>query len=354
MTRDESDEEKRDLDEVTAHLDRGWDLVQKGDLAGAEVAARRVLEVDAESPEGYTLLGAIASTRGDADEAIDLYDKATTLDPEYVDPLLYLAELYLYPPPGREPNIDEARTLCKQALEIADEEDEYLDALLLTAEAEVQAGDLEEAASTLSELPPADTDLPEPQYHLRAGRLLTDVGDLERAEQQLARALARDPGLTDAKHALGLCAEERGEKAKQVSYYLEVRQADLAEPPPAWGVDGPGFEALIEHAMGELPERIRTLLANVPVIADDYPSLELVEGGADPRMLGLFAGLPLPDKGAVGAPPSLDTVHLYQRNIERYARSKEELEVEIRRTLFHEAGHFFGLSEEDLDAMGLA
>jgi predicted Zn-dependent protease with MMP-like domain/Flp pilus assembly protein TadD len=354
MTRETSDEEKRDTDEVTASLDRGWDLIQKGDLAGAEVAARHVLEVDAESPEGYTLLGAIAAGRGEADEAIDLYDKATQLDPDYVDPLLYLAELYLYPPVGRDANLEEARALCKKALEIADEEDEYLDALLLTAEAEVQAGDLEEATSTLSELPPIDTELPDPQYHLRAGRLLTDVGDLDRAEQQLERALARDPSITDAKHALGLCAEERGEKDKQVRYYLEVRQADLAEPPPAWGVDGARFEALIEEAMAALPDRIRTLLANVPVIAADYPSLELVKDGADPRMLGLFAGLPLPDKSAVGEPPSLDSVHLFQRNIERYARSAGELELEIRRTLLHEAGHFFGLSEDELDAMGLA
>ena len=44
---------------------------------------------------------------------------------------------------------------------------------------------------------------------------------------------------------------------------------------------------------------------------------------------------------------------LYQRNIERVARSMAEVEAEIRTTLLHETGHFFGLDEEDLAEMGL-
>jgi predicted Zn-dependent protease with MMP-like domain len=348
-----TDEEKRDLDQVTAHLDRGWDLVQRGDLAGAQLAARHVLELDAESPEGYTLRGAIAAARGEADEAVEQYEKACELDPEYVDPLLYLAELHLYPPPSREPNLEAARALCRQALDLAEEEDEYLDALLLSAEAEVQAGDLEAAAAALDELPPPETELPDAQYHLRAGRLLTDVGELDRAAEQLERALARDAALTDAKHALGLIAEERGDEAAQKRWFREVRDADLAEPRPPWGVDEKRFEEVAEQAMAELPERIRSLLANVPVVVEGYPAAELVAEGGDPRMMGFFAGVPYPEKEAVGQAPSLDCVFLYQCNIERYARTTDEVELEIRRTLLHESGHFFGLSEEELEEMGL-
>jgi predicted Zn-dependent protease with MMP-like domain len=56
----------------------------------------------------------------------------------------------------------------------------------------------------------------------------------------------------------------------------------------------------------------------------------------------------------VGGVPHLDTILLFQRNLERVALSHEELEHEIEITLVHEAGHFFGLSEEQLDALGFA
>ncbi len=69
-------------------------------------------------------------------------------------------------------------------------------------------------------------------------------------------------------------------------------------------------------------------------------------------MMGFFSGIPYPEKG-VGTPPHLDCVFLYQGNIERYGRNADEVEQEIRKTLLHETGHFFGLTEEELEAMGL-
>jgi predicted Zn-dependent protease with MMP-like domain len=79
----------------------------------------------------------------------------------------------------------------------------------------------------------------------------------------------------------------------------------------------------------------------------------VVADGFDPRGLGLFAGVPFPEQSSMGAPPHLEAVFLYQRNIERVARSTAEVEAEIRTTLLHETGHFFGLDEEDLAEMGL-
>jgi len=55
----------------------------------------------------------------------------------------------------------------------------------------------------------------------------------------------------------------------------------------------------------------------------------------------------------MGAPPHLENVLLFHRNIERVARSAQEMEEQIRVTLLHETGHFFGLDEEDLADLGL-
>ena len=56
------------MDQFSAHLDRGWDLVQKGDTRGAEASARRALELDPNSPEAHNLLGFVAATFGAACE----------------------------------------------------------------------------------------------------------------------------------------------------------------------------------------------------------------------------------------------------------------------------------------------
>ena len=53
------------MDQFSAHLDRGWDLVQRGDTRGAEASARRALEIDPQSPEAFNLLGYVAALEGD-------------------------------------------------------------------------------------------------------------------------------------------------------------------------------------------------------------------------------------------------------------------------------------------------
>jgi predicted Zn-dependent protease with MMP-like domain len=81
--------------------------------------------------------------------------------------------------------------------------------------------------------------------------------------------------------------------------------------------------------------------------------LESVAEGNDPRMLGFFSGVPYPEKTTDSGVPHLDCVFLYQRNIERSCKSRDEAAREIRVTLLHETGHFFGLSEDELHVMGL-
>ena len=133
-----------------------------------------------------------------------------------------------------------------------------------------------------------------------------------------------------------------------------VLRVDLEEPPPAWALSQDEFEAIAEAALAELPERIRAHLENVPILAADYPAVEIVAEGADPRMMGFFSGVPYPEKSNIaGAVPHLDCVFLYKRSIERASRTREEVTREVRTTLLHETGHFFGLSEEELEEMGL-
>ena len=335
------------VEKFYAELDRCWNLLERGDLDGAQSLALSLLRTDGDAPELYVLLGMIDGMQGEPEKALTYYERAMDIDPEYVEPIICAAEVQIW----ELEDFEKALALCERALDLAEEEDEYVDALLPKAEALSNLGREQAAYSTLQELP--EIALGEPSYHLRAARLLLDLGYTQDAHEHFKRALMLDADNSDAIHGIGLCAGEDGDRATMIDCFQKVRVADLGEEPPPWGVPAERFAELCSTAIDELPEALRKLIANVPVIATDYPSEELVKDGVDPRVLGLFNGVPHGDKPSLGGTPHLDAIFLFQRNIERMAYSTEDVENEIHITLVHEAGHFFGLSDDQLEAMGL-
>ena len=120
----------------------------------------------------------------------------------------------------------------------------------------------------------------------------------------------------------------------------------------AFRVTKEDFERVVEKALETLPEDYRRFLTNITLTIEDYPSKE--DAGRlninKELLLGLFSGVPYPGKGGFfDIPyPLPDTIILYQRNIENICSTERELEEQIRATLIHEVGHYFGLSEGDL------
>jgi predicted Zn-dependent protease with MMP-like domain len=346
-----SDDHDPGMDELTAHLDRGWERLNAEDLRASERSARAALVAEPESPEAYLLLGQIDLARGHAERAMDRFHKAMELDPDYAEPYLCAAETALFELDDPE----QALELAEEVVERAEDESEYLDGLLLKIEAllGIEDEDAEDRArETLAELPPEP--LPEPMFALRAGRAALDLELFEDAERHYRRAVELEPDNPEAYHGLGMCAEARDDREAMVAAWLKTRELDLAAAPPPWHITEREFQEVAAESLGSLPDHIRERLANVPILAHDYPDASLVQDGFDPRILGFFAGVPYPEKGNIsGTPPHLDCILLFQRNIERAARSREETLEEINITLLHETGHFFALSEDELEAMGL-
>jgi predicted Zn-dependent protease with MMP-like domain len=112
------------------------------------------------------------------------------------------------------------------------------------------------------------------------------------------------------------------------------------------------FERLVEEALETLPEEYREYFTNVTIIVEEYPDREdrRLLPSEEALLLGLFSGVPYPGKaGFFDIPhPLPDKIILFQRNIERICSTSQELIDQIRQTLIHEVGHYFGLSEEDL------
>jgi predicted Zn-dependent protease with MMP-like domain len=104
------------------------------------------------------------------------------------------------------------------------------------------------------------------------------------------------------------------------------------------------FVALVAQALDSLPKAFREKLTNVAIMVEDLPP----EGAEWPGLLlGLFHGIPRTEKSVFFS--SLpDRIFLYQRNIEAACANEEEVRQQIRATLLHEVGHYFGLSEDEL------
>jgi len=108
-------------------------------------------------------------------------------------------------------------------------------------------------------------------------------------------------------------------------------------------MDREKFEALVEQALDSLPRTFRGKLTNVAIIVEDRPPEEPAKG----LLLGLFHGIPRTEKSTfLSSPP--DRIVLYQRNIEAICASDAEMRRQVRATLLHEVGHYFGLSEDEL------
>ena len=104
------------------------------------------------------------------------------------------------------------------------------------------------------------------------------------------------------------------------------------------------FEDHVRAALDTLPAEIVAALRNVAVVVED-------EHPEDPDLFGLYEGVPLPERGdQAGALP--DKITIFRLPLEEEFPDPRELEREIRITVLHELGHYFGLDEERLEELG--
>jgi predicted Zn-dependent protease with MMP-like domain len=104
------------------------------------------------------------------------------------------------------------------------------------------------------------------------------------------------------------------------------------------------FDDHVRAALDELPPHLAAALDNVAVVVED-------ENPDDPDLLGLYHGVPLTERGdQAGLPP--DTISIYRLPLEETFPDPADLRDEIRITVLHELGHYFGLDEDRLAELG--
>jgi predicted Zn-dependent protease with MMP-like domain len=107
----------------------------------------------------------------------------------------------------------------------------------------------------------------------------------------------------------------------------------------------PTFDEHVRAALDSLPRHLASALENVAVVVED-------EHPEDPDLLGLYHGVPLPERGTHYGGQLPDKISIYRLPLEESFPDPDELEEEIRITVLHELAHYFGIDEDRLAELG--
>ena len=115
------------------------------------------------------------------------------------------------------------------------------------------------------------------------------------------------------------------------------------------------FEMLVEQALADLPEPFAGFLEEVPVEIHTRPSKKMLrEVGLeeDELLMGLYRGVDRTRRSVEDSGRLPDVIYIFQEDHELVCDNRHQLVHEVRKTVLHEIGHHFGLSEEDLERLG--
>jgi predicted Zn-dependent protease with MMP-like domain len=109
------------------------------------------------------------------------------------------------------------------------------------------------------------------------------------------------------------------------------------------------FVKVVEETLA-LPQEFRSRIQNVAVLVEGLPPNQPSSQPGKRRrlLLGIFHGVPTTKRSVFDLPSGPDHIVLYQKNIEAVCSSEAEVREQIRLTVIHELGHYFGLDEEQL------
>jgi predicted Zn-dependent protease with MMP-like domain len=173
----------------------------------------------------------------------------------------------------------------------------------------------------------------------------------------LEQVVLDHPEHADARHALGKLYEAVDDLKAAKEQYLEVLRLDAADDVKLGFDFNDASEPILQtakHTVEGLPKEFRDRVARVPIVIESRPAEDLVELGFDPRSLGLFEG---PDHALPMWETRMDVprIVLYAANLMASLPPNdwEALDREVEITVLHEIAHYFGLDEEQVEALGL-
>jgi predicted Zn-dependent protease with MMP-like domain len=268
--------------------------------------------------------------------------------------------------PGRDPIVQRIEALLdedklEEAIDAAQDalaagEGNPIDLTFLLGDAYLGLGRAKEAEAQFRAVLEHDPDCPSSRCWLAMSLFLQ--WRFDEAEAAVAAAREVPDALVDADVIHGALLERRGRFDEAEPFFLRASAAAPDKYPPPVRMAREEFDREVRKAARKLPRQFRQSLDRVPVIVQDVPDVMLSEGDdrdeVAPDILGLFDGIPLPETSEFDMPPTRpNRIYIFQRNLERAAKDRDDLVDQIRITLYHELAHYLGFDEEDMEDMGL-
>jgi len=345
--------------EATSRLDEAARALEEGDPERALAAAEEACRAEPSGVAPLHLRAAALADLGRVDEARDAYEGALARGGRDLDLLLDAADFLLNrgaAEPGRE-DLERALELARRGSRLARASGDAEAGALAALEGQAlnQLGDARAALARLTEARralPGDTGV-----LVERGLAHFELCRFEDAAADLEAALRLDPDDAWAHHAMARVCERLGRPALSQEHFARARSLAPDDFPEPVSMSPEAFERVVEKALERIPEPVRRYLENVAIAVEDLPAEEELlasDPPLSPSILGIFRGAPLPQKESMDPWSHFpSSISLYQRNLETFARDRDELVEEIGITLVHEVGHFLGLDEEELWRRGL-
>ena len=343
------------------NIDRYWDCLDQameashgGRTEEALAWLDEALLAHPDGAEAHNGRGEILWDEGRIDEALYEFERSLHADPKFVTAHLNRIEL-LVEDMGE---FEQAIALCDELLggnpafprlDRGSEAEVYY----LKAKAAFYLDDLEGALFLVRRALKTGGEVP--IYRAFDGQILFELGRFHEAKRSLETAVALDPESGHAVYHLALVLERLGATEEAAEAFVKANALEPCVYQLPVEIDEVAFRQAAADALDNLPRSIRAYVENVPVLVEDYPAPDLLAAeNVSPQVLGLYLGIPSTEAEVTQQPQDITRVILFKKNLEKLCRDRDDLVEQIQITVRHEVGHHLGLSEEDLERLGLA
>ena len=346
-----------DPDDLDPALDALAEAFEAGRTEEALAQANALLARAPKSPEALHYRAACEVELNDLEAAAETYQRALAVAPDEPELLLGAADLCICHPGEDREELEQGLSYCARGRKLAarsQDRELRFEFLLLEGIAYNQLGECDEALERLDEAVKLDPESSEAQVERAIA--LFELCRFEPARAAFLKATA-GPEPAWAHHYLGLIAERAADLREAKRHFGIARELAPEDFPAPVRLSDKEFDAAVEAAIARLSDEVKRHLENTTVSVEEIPSDDELTSSRpplSPSILGVFRGTPVGERSISSAADHFPAaIVLYQRNLERFARTRDELIEQIGITLMHEVGHLIGLDEHDLWERGL-
>ncbi|MCA9773568.1 MAG: tetratricopeptide repeat protein [Myxococcales bacterium] len=332
-------EKSTTLEDFDCILDQAWDTYEAGNADRALELYNRAIHRWPERAEPWYEKGLILKETGQPEAAMDCFERVLRIDPDDYRAMVKKADMLIWDHGEFEAGYE----LCREARKRGPDLGTLAEIAHWSALALLSLGRFDEALKEIDQgirkgVPSAD------DYSLR-GEILLRKGEAKMALGSLNEAIVMDPGNGYFHYLYGCAHLYLAKEAVADRHFRRAAELDPDNYRIPCRLRSGEFDALVNRAVTALPAWVQRHLENVEISVEDLPPTEDLVDGLDFDVLGAYYGFGDPNGEEADLP---ERIILFQKNIETFCGGRDELRKEIEKTVIHEVAHRFNIDDEQM------